>query len=261
MNQYFINKVNTIRNELPPTVGDPLRLARKQMENKLCKLKLEPVHPDSIMKIISSLKNTKSCGVDSVDSCILKLAKNELAPAITHIVNLSIANGIFPQQWKLAKIVPLHKKESQYLPENYRPVALLCVMSKILEKAVSQQVISYLESNSIFHPSHHGFRSLHSTSTALLEIHDGWLRSLQRNEFVATIMLDLSAAFDVVDHSLLIKKLSIYGFDLNAIKWFESYLIGRQQIVQIDGQFSEPLMLEAGVPQGSILGPLLYILS
>ena len=132
------------------------------MENKMCKLELQPVHPDNVMKIISSLKNTKSCGIDDIDSSIIKLAKNELVPAITHIVNLSITSGKFPQQWKQAKVIPLHKKDSQFLPENYRPVALLCVLSKILEKAVAQQVVAYLENNSIFHPSHHGFRSLMS---------------------------------------------------------------------------------------------------
>ena len=104
------------------------------MENKICKFNLQPVHPDNVLEIISSLKNTKSCGIDNIDSYILKLAKYELVPSITHIVNLSITQGNFPQQWKLAKIVALHKKENPCLPENYRPVALLCVLSKILEK-------------------------------------------------------------------------------------------------------------------------------
>ena len=111
------------------------------MENKMCKLKLQPVYPDNVMKIISSLKNTKSCGIDDIDSSIIKLAKNELVPAITHIVNLSITTGKFPQQWKVAKVIPLHKKDSQFLPENYRPVALLCVLSKILERLLHSKLL------------------------------------------------------------------------------------------------------------------------
>ena len=258
MNSHFINKGVKIRDELPHSSGDPLKLARKQMENKICKFNLQPVHPDNVLEIISSLKNTKSCGIDNIDSYILKLAKYELVPSITHIVNLSITQGHFPQQWKLAKIVALHKKQNRCLPENYRPVALLCVLSKILEKAVSQQVIDYMENNSIFHPSHHGFRGQHSTCTALLEMHDGWLNAMNRGEFVATVMLDLSAAFDVVDHDLLLQKLNVYGFDKNSLQWIQSYLVGRYQVVLVDGYMSHPLPLNARVPQGSILGPLLY---
>ena len=260
MNNFFIDKVKKIRQSLPAAIDDPLVLVKNQMKDKSCKLKLQAVHPDTITGIISSLKNTKSCGVDNIDSYILKLAKIELVPAITHIVNLSISQSYFPQQWKLSKVVPLHKKDSPLLPENYRPVALLCVISKILEKAVFQQIMTYMEENSILHPSHHGFRSHHSTCTALLEMYDGWINAASNNEFVATMMLDLSAAFDVVDHNILLKKLAIYGLDSSSIKWVNSYLQNRQQVVLVDGCLSEPLHLDAGVPQGSIIGPLLYII-
>ena len=260
MNNHFVNKVKKIRNELPHSPADPLSLTKSLMRNKSCSFQLQAVHPDTILKIITSLRNTKSCGVDNIDSSVLKLAKFELAPAITHIVNLSISTCSFPQQWKVAKVIPLHKKESEVLPENYRPVALLSVLSKILEKAVFQQVSEYLEQNSILHESHHGFRGHHSTCTALLELYDRWLSAISRNETVAAIMVDLSAAFDVVDHGLLLEKLSVYGFDSQTINWFQSYLVGRSQVVLVDGHLSDPLFLEAGVPQGSILGPLLYIL-
>ena len=260
MNNYFVNKVKTIRRNLPPTFGDPLQIVRQKMQDKDCKFNFQPVHPDNISGIISSLKNTKSCGIDNIDSYVLKLAKFELVPAVTHIVNLCLSKGRFPQQWKFSKVVPLHKKENQTLPENYRPVALLCVLSKVLEKAVFQQVINYMEINMIIHPSHHGFRSLHSTCTALLEMHDKWLCAIGRGEAVATVLVDLSAAFDVVDHSVLLNKLSIYGLSSNALSFMQSYLSGRQQVVLVDGCMSKPLDLVAGVPQGSILGPLLYVL-
>ena len=175
------------------------------MENKNCTFNLEAVHPDTVLKIITSLKNTKSCGTDNIDSYVIKLAKHELLPAITHIINLSISKKCFPEQWKLAKVVPLHKKENRTLPENYRPVALLCILSKILEKAVFLQMTSYLENNSILHPSHHGFRSSHSTCSALLEMYNSWLDAIARDEIVATVMGDISAAFDVVDHDILMK--------------------------------------------------------
>ena len=260
MNNHFVNKVRSIRKNLPPSSGDPFQIIRQNMQNKSCKFQFQSVHPDVVLGILSSLKNTKSCGIDNIDSYVLKIAKFELVPAITHIVNLCISTGTFPQQWKLAKVVPLHKKDSKSLPENYRPVALLCVMSKILEKTVFLQLIGYFEGNSILHPSHHGFRSLHSTCTALLELHDRWLRAVSKDEFVAVVLVDLSAAFDVVDHALLLRKLSMYGLDQISLKFMKSYLYGRQQVVLVDGHLSESLPLEAGVPQGSILGPLLYVL-
>lgn len=117
-----------------------------------------------------------------------------------------------------------------------------------------------MESNQLIHPSHHGFRAKHNTSTALLEMFDGWLEAFDNDDITAVIMLDLSAAFDVVDHVILLDKLEIYGFESKEILWMRSYLTGRRQQVYVDGALSDPLVLEARVPQTSILGPLLYII-
>ena len=122
------------------------------------------------------------------------------------------------------------------------------------------QVISYFESNHLLHPAHHGFRSKHNTSTAMLQMFDTWLEALENDEKSAVIMIDLSAAFDVVDHTILTDKLELYGIEADALAWFSSYLSGRSQRVFIEGALSDPLSLSAGVPQGSVLGPLLYIL-
>ena len=260
MNEFFINKVQNLRANLPPSNMNPLELLRNLMKNRKCSFYLKPVHPDEIEKIISGLKSTKSCGLDNIDSFVIKLAKNELVPAITHIVNLSISQETFPKAWKNAKIIPLHKKNERTEPKNYRPVALLSILSKIMEKAVFQQVIKYMETNHLLHPSHHGFRKSHSTTTALLEMYDTWLEAFEDNKISAVVMLDLSAAFDVVDSSILLDKLELYGFRGNALSWLHSYLDGRQQQVYVDGVLSDPLEVEVGVPQGSILGPLLYII-
>ena len=260
MNRFFVDKVKNIRCELPFSADDPLSSVKKLMKDKKCKLKFKTVHPDIVLEIINSLKNKKSCGSDNIDSYIVKLAKHELLPAITHIINLSITTNCFPQQWKLAKVVPLLKKENPTLPENYRPVALLCIFSKIIESVIFKQVISYMEENALLHRSHHGFRGQHSTCSALLEMYDGWLTASSRNQIAATIMLDLSAAFDVVDHKILLDKLKIYGLEKSAIEWVDSYLSGRKQVVLVDGHISDELTLEVGVPQGSILGPLLYVI-
>ena len=260
MNSFFINKVKNLRENLPTNVKDPLLLPKKLMKSRNCNFILKSVHPDDIKKMIANLKNSKSCGSDNIDTYVLKLAQDELTPVITHIVNLSIEQKVFPSQWKTAKVIPLHKKEEKIYPKNFRPVSLLCIFSKILERAVFAQVVDYLESNNLLHPSHHGFRSKHNTTTALAQMFEVWLEAFDDNEISAVILLDMSAAFDVVDHNILLKKLAIYGFDTNLVDWMTSYLSNRKQSVYIDGAFSDFLAIEAGVPQGSILGPLLYVI-
>ena len=222
------------------------------MRGSDCSFSLKCLHPDEIDKIISKLKSSKSCGVDEIDATVLKLGKLQLLPVITHIVNLSISSRCFPSSWKCAKIVPLHKKDERTNPKNFRPVALLPIFSKILERAIFQQFIEYLESNRILHPSHHGFRSAHSTCTALLQMFDTWVDTQAEGEISAVIMLDMSAAFDVVDHPILLNKMRLYGFSECSLNWLTSYLLNRSQS---DGHLSEALPVGAGVPQGLILGP------
>ena len=260
MNEFFVDKVKNLRKNLPENPGDPLESVARLMENRKCEFTLEAVHPDCVMKIISKMKTSKTVGIDNIDSYVIKLAKNELTPAITHIINLSIISRTFPEAWKTAKVVPLHKKEDKTSPANYRPVALLPTLSKILEKATFLQIINYLNENNLLHPSHHGFRACHNTVTALLQMYDSWIEAFEKDEISAVVLIDMSAAFDVVDHTILIDKLRIYGFQESAILWLQSYLFDRYQQVYVDGKLSNPLALEAGVPQGSILGPLLYIL-
>ena len=230
------------------------------MENRSCNFSFKCVHPDQIDEIITNLKQSKSCGLDNIDTYIIKLAKHELVPVITHVVNLSICQPMFPCQWKTAKTIPLHKKDEKIYAKNYRPVSLLPIFSKILERAVFSQIVEYMEKNNLLHPSHHGFRAKHNTSTALLQMFDTWLEAFDNDDITAVVMVDLSAAFDVVDHLILLEKLEVYGFEMKEILWMQSYLTGRKQQVYVDGALSEPLDLEAGVPQGSILGPLLYII-
>ena len=258
MNTFFVTKVENIVKSLPVTNYDPFRLVKNIMKNKVCSFELAPVHPDQIDKIISNLKNSKSCGLDTIDCSVIKLAKKELVPAITHIVNLSFSHGTFPKMWKSAKIIPLHKKNDSTSPQNYRPVAILPLFSKILERAIFLQIVQYMEGNNLLHPSHHGFRKHHNTTTAVIEMIEQWINALDDQRISATVFLDLSAAFDVVDKEILLKKVRLYGFRENAIKWLNSYLSDRQQQVYIDGSLSEPLAVNLGVPQGSILGPLLY---
>ena len=206
------------------------------------------------------MKNSKSAGADHINTWVIKLVAKEIIPAVTHIINLSISESEFPSVWKLAKVVPLLKKNDPVIPKNYRPVALLPVLSKILEKAVFIQVVNYLDKNGLFSPNHHGSRYGHNTATALLQMYDQWVEEVESGLIVGVMMIDLSAAFDMVDHELLLQKLKLFGMDVQALRWVESYLTSRYQSVYVDGCLSPPQLVECGVPQGSILGPLFYIL-
>ena len=260
MNRYFISKVDRLRQGIPRNNSDPLKVLRKTMADRSCSFHFKPVHPDNILEIIKGLRNSKATGLDYIDVNIIKLVVDDIVPAITHIVNLSIRDATFPRSWKFAKVVPLLKKEDPLNPKNYRPVALLPVISKILERAVFAQLVSYLDNNALLHPNHHGSRKAHSTATALIQMYDTWVKAVEEGNMAGVMMVDLSAAFDMVDHALLLKKLELLGLDRQALQWIESYLAGRAQCVCVDGQLSPFMDVRYGVPQGSVLGPLLYIL-
>ena len=260
MNTFFINKVTQLQGRIPNAASDPLAKLSEVLQNRKCSFSLKSLTPEEVSKIIAGLKNSKSTGMDFIDTWVVKLIAKEILPALTHIVNLSISQGEFPHSWKISKVVPLLKKGDPLLSQNYRPVALLPIFSKILERAIFLQLVNYLESNKLLNPNHHGCRQGHNTTTALLQMCDQWLEEVDSDLMVGVMLVDLSAAFDMVDHSILLKKLDLYGLDKHSISWMNSYLSRRTQVVMVDGCLSPPLNITCGVPQGSILGPLLYIL-
>ena len=221
-------------------------------------MKLSAVHPDEVLKIINELSNSSAFGMDEIDTYIIKLIRDEITPAITHIINLSLSNGEFPDAWKVSKVVPLYKKDDVLNLNNYRPIAIIPIMSKILERAMYNQLIKHFSENALLNPSHHAYRKNHSTATAMIELLDSWVQGVDSHQMVGVCFLDMSAAFDCVDHGILLQKLSLYGCSETINKWFSSYLSGRRQGVCINGTMSKLLPVVTGVPQGSILGPLLY---
>ena len=261
MNQYYIQKVADIRSSLQTTNVDPLATLRRMMAGCPTVFQLKPVHPDTVTEIITNLKNSKACGLDNIDTSVLKIAKKELVPAITHIINLSITNAVFPNTYKRSKVAPLYKMKGDRLEmSSYRPVALLPIISKILERVIYIQTVTYMDTYRYLHPNHHGFRTGHSTTTALLQMYDQWMEAVDRREVAGVALVDMSAAFDCVDSSILLSKLEMYGFSRHARQWVWSYMTERTQVVIVDGAISSALRVDVGVPQGSILGPLFYVL-
>ena len=147
------------------------------------------------------------------------------------------------------------------LGENWRPVTNIVFISKLVEAAVYKQVEEYFSSNNLWHQNHHGFRANHSTVTAINQLYDMWIKAAEKKRLTAVLLLDLTAAFDVVDHEILLNKLLLYNFSPAALKWFQSYLKNRLQTVQIECRLSDPLLIgDQGVPQGSLLGLLLFLI-
>ena len=236
-----------------------LRGCVKQMKGKNLSFTLNYVSVNKVRTLLLSLKNKTSSSIDQLDNHSVKLAADYIAGPLHHVITLSIMQQKFPSCWKMSKIAPLHKKKSQLQKENYRPVAIISPLSKILEKVIYQQVYDYFSKNDLFDPALHGYREHRSTMTALLTMYDKWVLAASKGKVTGIVLADLSAAFDLVDPTLLVKKLEIYGFKDDAISWLHSYLTGRYQAVWIDHVYSELKEHSIGVPQGSNLGSLLFL--
>ena len=263
MNNFFLSKIKGLRQKIPAVPMDPLKYLKEAMKNRNCNFKINPVDGEEVLKLIKGLKNSTATGVDYIDTRTVKLSAEKLAPILAHIINLSISSSTFPRIWKWHKVIPLLKSSTcdPLIPKSYRPVALLPILSKILEKVVFNQLVHYLEQNGLVHPNLHGSRAGHSTATALSQLYDAWVEEVEQGKMVGVLICDQSAAFDLCDHYLLVEKMKLMGVRVEAAQWFLSYLSGRKQSCMVDGQLSAPLdLLQCGVPQGSIGGPIMWLL-
>ena len=195
-----------------------------------------------------------------MSSKLLKALSPSITPVLTMIINQSLCTGIFPNKLKIAKVLPLFKKSDSHLFDNYRPISLLPTVSKIFEKVVYKQLYDYFSENNLIYKSQYGFRHLHSTELAALELSDRLSNNLDDGEIPIAIFLDLSKAFDTLDHGILLSKLKHYGLNESALRWFSSYLTDRHQYIHFDGTDSDMSSISTGVPQGSVLGPLLFLI-
>ena len=259
MNNYFVNKIKNLSNQ-SVNVFPNYQGCHMAMRSKSCRMYLQHVTIQNVIKIIKGLKSSKSLSVDELDSFSLKIAAEIVGPVVHHLISLSIMQNKFPDTWKYAKVLPIHKKGNVYDKKNYRPVSILSPISKVLERVVYDQLYNYFSNNKIFHQNSMGFRKNRSTLTALLQMYDRWVRASDNGNVSLAVLLDLSAAFDLVSPEILLEKLRIYGVHRDCLSWLKSYLLERRQGVWIDNVLSDWESLEVGVPQGSILGPLLFVI-
>lgn len=213
-----------------------------------------------VFNFLSTLDATKSTGLDNISPKFLKICAYIITPSLTKLINLCIKTGIFPESWKNSKVYPLHKNGSVNKAENYRPISILPVLSKLIERHVHDWLYTYITAHDLLSDSQSGFRPKHSCTTALTNLVEKWMKAMHNEEIIGAVMIDFKKAFDLIDHDHLLLKLDIYGFSEIALKWMSSYLNLRTQSVSLDTALSVPLQVKSGVPQGSILGPLLFIL-
>ena len=219
-----------------------------------------PTDKEEIANVISSLNSNNTSGPNSIPYRILFLLKNEILKQLADLFNLSFMTGVFPSVFKTAKVVPVFKKDSKLDYSNYRPISLLSNIEKILEKPMYKRLYTFLNNNNIIYNLQFGFRKQYSTSHAWINITENIRKALDDRDIGYGVFVDFQKAFDTVGHLILLAKLNHYGIHGVSIDWFKSYLSKCNQHVSINGFDSGLTSINCGVPQGSVLGSLLFLL-
>ncbi len=217
------------------------------------------INAQGIYKLLSKLNTSKAIGPDNIPTRILKECAQELAPGLTTIFQLSLDTGTLPEDWLHANITPVYKKGDKHLAENYRPVSLTSVTCKTLEHIVCSHILSHFDKHNVLTSLNHGFRSGYSCETQLLITAEDFFKSYDQGTQMDVAILDFSKAFDTVPHDRLLHKLDNYGIRGNTHSWIKTFLTERRMRVVLDGEYSQEEPVLSGVPQGTVLGPLLFL--
>ena len=263
-NLYFVQKIEKLRASIKPTDGSTARDANELLKSisRENSFSLSCVGPKTIIKAIKGINGTSSIGVDGIPMTFWKKCAHELAVPIMHMVNSSIRMATFPDMFKESIVHPIHKGHGKDTldPASYRPVSILPALSKILERVICDQLMDYLETNKLIPCQQHGFRKHHSTTTALISALSKWTDLRHDSGGVTVAAFDFSAAFDTISSRILKDRLEALGVSTSTIRWFDSYMAGGRQKVSWNGSLSSILPIKWGVRQGSILGPLLFVI-
>ena len=255
INDYFLN----VSRPIHPIVKQNMLQYLEMNASTVDKFYFHNIDYHEVSKIVTSLKSN-SKGSDGISAKQLKLVLQFALPALTHIINFSLTTGIFPEAWKLAYVRPLPKSAQCVTTCDYRPISILPTLSKVLEKVVRKQFVNHLTVSNLFNNLQSGFREGRSTQTALLKVTEDIRKALDEGYVSVLTLLDFSKAFDSVDYDILIARCKNLNFSDCTISWITSYLRNRKQAVVVDNVFSSAKSLERGVPQGSVLGPLFFLI-
>lgn len=255
-NKFFVNIGAKLASKFTSTDTTNINVSRP-----LHTFNFSPISTNDVAKVLNSLDTNKASGMDGISARILKEGSVALIDKLTFLYNFSLSTGSVPKLWKIKRVTPIYKAEARDDAGNYRPISVASTTMKIFEKLVYNQMITFILDNNILHSNQSGFRKGFSTSSAALHVKEHIIKSLEENKFVCAVLIDLSKAFDTVDHLILLKKLFSYGFRDISFEWCESYLQYRQQQVVVNETLSDILDEKPfGVPQGSVLGPLFFLL-
>ena len=259
INRYFVDVGPRVSREVRD-MGEAPRLPCRLPRVGACAFSLSPLTLSELRAIVYSVNASSACGEDGICIRMVRMSFDAIGDVLLHLVNSSISLSDVPQSWKHSLVHPIHKAGDPSNPSNFRPISIVPVISKIVERAIHQQLYDYLTQNHLLSSTQHGFRPRHSTETALVSISDHILSANDRGEISLLCLLDLSKCFDVIDHAKLLTKLELYGIDT---AWFSAYLRNHTQSVSFtdtlgNRKISAALPNSIGVFQGSCLGPLLY---
>ena len=259
MNNFFCTIGETLSDKIPKA-KNPLLENDYDVNPRKTKFEFHVIDTFQLCKVFGKFKTSKGCGTDGIASYFLKIALPVISESLCDIFNLSIATGCFPDSWKIARVAPIFKSGQTNDRSNYRPISVLPVLARVFEKLIFNQLYDYLDKNKHLFSNQSGFRALHSVVTCLLNNTDDWYVNMDNGRYTANIFIDLKKAFDTVDHDILLAKLRKYGVENLELTWFTSYLTSRKQFCKVNGICSKTEDIRCGVPQGSCLGPLLFLI-